>query len=167
MVMEIENALKRLLPEIANRLSSFKDTGYSFEEWFNWELFHALDPQKNTVKPKPSYKSFGGAQGDGFGDIAIGENTFIEIGLVHDFTSSKWLGKLESDRSALLALQKPGLKCLQVILLVSRHSEIQKVSDWSTWLERLSFWQERPVFQIQAPLACGGQAIVLAWCVGS
>lgn len=165
--MEIENSVKILFPQIANKLSSFKSTGYSFEEWFNWELFHAFKLQGIDVNPKPSYASFGGSVGDGYGDIAVGKHTFIEVGLVHDFTSNKWLGKLEADRSALLALGRPSLYCLHLVLLVSKYSEIEKSPTWSSWLEKLSFWNEKPEFKIESPLPCGGQAIVVAWRVGN
>jgi hypothetical protein len=61
----------------------FAATGYSFEEWCNWEAFAACKLEGWTVTPKPRYSKFGGTS-RGLGDLSVSvddETVFVEIGL--------------------------------------------------------------------------------------
>src|SRR5688572_5427945 len=90
----ILTAVGRRFGERTRDLQRIAHTGYSFEEWFNWEVIFACGNVKRvSVMPRPSYQHCGISDCKLLGDIFVEEGPeklILEIGTVHDWTGNKW-----------------------------------------------------------------------------
>ncbi|MBC3455986.1 hypothetical protein [Pseudomonas mosselii] len=126
-------------------ITRFAGTGYSFEEWFNWEQFSAITARKFKCDPKPSYKThFNGHASAQLGDIVIwakdGTIWIVETSLVHAYTQNKWRTKIIEDRKKLQGSVGQGVRKVQLILLCS-DVETELQSQWAYWFEDMPFWK--------------------------
>tara|TARA_R110001599_G_scaffold275738_1_gene477005 strand:+ start:11158 stop:11679 length:522 start_codon:yes stop_codon:yes gene_type:complete len=155
----------------AAELQSFVKTGYSFEEWFNWELFYALQVSESDLKPKPAYRHVTDLQASKkTGDVYFtkgGHSYIVEVALVHDYTSDKkWRDKVHWDRDQLLTLKGADKVIpIQLLVLVSNHDDMEASSDWMNWLKSLSFWGDAKDIQVKIRLPQNGQAWIVGWAV--
>lgn len=90
----------------ARVITGFAGTGYSFEQWFNWELFSAFSSWGVNCDPKPAYRQTFASECPGqLGDLLIegrdGGKWIVEVALVRGFTQDKWRAKLINDRLKL------------------------------------------------------------------
>ncbi len=161
--MKFESILSDFLEGISPKLFCFQETGYSFEEWLNWELYFILKSIGYEVTPKP--KILGEKS---FADLEIakfdGENSLIiEVKTIHDFTQDKWIEAIEKDRRALNynSINTNNLG-LQILVLASSYNDVFSVESWSSWLEKLSFWCNEPDFRLTSNQE-EGASILLAW----
>jgi hypothetical protein len=121
-----------------NDIEVFAETGYSFEEWCNWEAYAACQTIPNcNVCPKPRYCDFGVEDCRDFADLSISnsnnEAVLIEIALVHDNTQNKWLDKLRGDQTKLERACEKCSQTLRVIVLVSTKAAIENAPAWKDW----------------------------------
>ncbi|MHB0775414.1 hypothetical protein [Halomonas sp. WWR20] len=155
----------------AAELQSFVRTGYSFEEWFNWELFHALQVSESGLQPKPSYRHLANLDSSRkTGDVFFTKEDhgyIVEVALVHDYTSdNKWRAKVHQDRDHLLTLKEvERVTPIQLLLLVSNHNDMEASSDWMNWLESLHFWNDPKALEVKIRLPQQGQAWIVGWAV--
>lgn len=155
----------------AAELQSFVRTGYSFEEWFNWELFYALQVSESGLQPKPAYRHVTDLQASKkTGDVYFTKEEhgyIVEVALVHDYTDdNKWREKVHRDRDQLLTLK--GLDKvipIQLLVLISNHDDMEASSDWMNWLETLSFWNDAKNIEVKIRLPQYGQAWIIGWAV--
>ncbi|RXJ67201.1 hypothetical protein CS022_24425 [Veronia nyctiphanis] len=159
--------LTGLLSEVSEKIYEFQLTGYSFEEWFNWELYAKFKQSGYSVTPKPAFDS----QYKSYADLLVQDpktemSVYIEVKLVHDDTSNKWLNEIEVDRKALQLMKNKG-KCkgLQLLLLTSSHKDLLNHPNWKPWLEKLSFWSIEPDVKTVSKHS-EGSIIILGWDVG-
>ena len=94
--------------EKAPEIAKFANTGYSFEEWLNWEAYAACVAKPGwSVAPRPAYAKLSQEPCRDFGDLLISEHepsrqTLVEIALVHDWTNgNKWREKIDWDTKKL------------------------------------------------------------------
>lgn len=155
-----EKALLDLISE-SEKIISFQNSGYSFEEWVNWELYYIFKKQEVQVNPKPK-------MGSKFGDLQInhnGETVIIETKIIYDTTQDKWINTIEQDRiklAAYCANAPSNVSGLQLILLASSHPDIKNIPGWSQWLEKISFWPTDADYDI-ARSASHGFCQARAW----
>lgn len=133
-----------------DKVIGFANTNYSYEEWINWEIFHALSSKNFTCNPKPSYKVYGESenrrhQADIYAKSQCSNDEFIiETALVGVSTQNKWLKKIERDRQKLTCFlpESDSLKRFQVLVLVAGYENV--LGEWDYWLGRLDFWSANP-----------------------
>ncbi|WP_174500460.1 hypothetical protein [Vibrio cholerae] len=159
--------LAELLSDIGEKIYEFQLTGYSFEEWFNWELYSKLKQAGYVVTPKPAIHT----QYKSYADLLINDpirkvDTFVEVKLIHDFTGNKWLPEIENDRKALQAIKMENpSQGLQLLLIASSHKDVLNHPYWKPWLEKLSFWSMEPNLRVESKYSLGS-IIVMGWMLG-
>ncbi|RMQ98657.1 hypothetical protein ALP94_03914 [Pseudomonas savastanoi pv. glycinea] len=145
--MTLENLVKTLNDHFqpkARDITRYASTGYSFEEWLNWEMFTAFTAVGLKCLPKPAYKThFSQADAKTLGDLLVGADDskpwLIETSLVHGYTQDKWRAKISSDREKLLRAEGGEVSKVQVVLMCS-DSEQQLREAWAYWFESMPFW---------------------------
>ncbi|MNO85051.1 hypothetical protein D3C76_764110 [compost metagenome] len=130
----------------ARDITRFAGTGYSFEEWFNWEQFIAFTAREFECNPKPGYKRHfaeHASSSSQLGDLAIwakdGTSWLVETSLVHAYTLNKWKTKILEDRRKLQGAVGPKVRKVQLILLCS-DVETDLQAKWAYWFEAMPFW---------------------------
>jgi len=127
----------------ARDITRFASTGYSFEEWLNWELFCALTTREFVCTPKPGYKThFAEHVSAQLGDIMIramdGTTWLVETSLVHGYTQNKWRTKIIEDRAKLQGAGQGGRKVQLMFLCSDAETDLQ--NEWIDSLEEMPFW---------------------------
>lgn len=144
-------------------------TGYSFEEWVNWEAYLACDSVAGwKACPKPGYRHHGCPDTDDLADLSVeteSENSVIvEIAIVHDETGDKWKAKIDHDKDKLSTLPQDRATPLQILVAVSVNESVQVSAVWTRWLSQTSLFKERPpTFSAHVPLSTRGQLVVYGW----
>jgi hypothetical protein len=153
----------------APNISRFVHTGYSFEEWLNWEAFAACSQVKGwKVDPKPAYCSFGVEGCKDIADLLItaGDSKLVvEIGLAHDHTQNKWLLKLDRDAEKLRR-ELGGVQTLHLIILTSK-DDIEGNKVWEKWLLGLHCWKTDNIGERKIQFSPSGQMIVRRWAINA
>lgn len=161
-----QNELQELVNEISDKVFTFQKTGYSFEEWFNWELYHKLVTHGYNTQPKPAMQS----DIKSFADVLVKKpfddrDIYIEVKLVHDDTSDKWLLEIEKDHLALKSNTKNTSAIgIQLLLLSSSHKNLMQHPNWTPWLNRLTFWSAQPDILVQAEQP-DGDTVIVGWVI--
>jgi hypothetical protein len=153
---------KTRMPEITR----FTDTGYSFEEWLNWESFDACQQKGWKLFPKPQYKACGFKKSINQADLLVeplqSKKVIIEFGLIHDFSQSRWRDKLEADRKKLEPPFADFFEPIQVVYVTSKR-DFRQQDNWTRWLEKISFWNQPTVFSEALEFSNGGVFQMSAW----
>lgn len=149
----------------ADEIARFTASGYSFEEWLNWEAFSACASIPNVkVAPKPPYSTLGLRCSQDKGDLLVVSDeccVLVEIGLVHDETSSKWRLKLNLDADKLTR-RLERTSTLRIVVLASIGS-ITDSKAWANWLAKVSSWNEPGGEMRIVRLPPNGQMAVRGW----
>ena len=150
-----------------SQISQFTRTGYSFEEWLNWQAYWACSQKKGwKSSPKPEYNAVGfktsKSQADLLVEITGQAKAIIEFGLVHDWTQSHWRDKLEADRKKLKPPFAEGFLPVQVVYVTSR-TDFRQLDDWTRWLNKISFWNQPAILNAATPFPDGGIFLMKAW----
>lgn len=161
-----QKELQELVNEISDKIFIFQKTGYSFEEWFNWELYSKLVTHGYKARPKPAMKS----DLKSFADILVKQpfdekDVYIEVKLVHDDTGDKWLAEIEKDHGALKSnAENTSATGFQILLLTSSHQNLMQHPNWAPWLKRLSFWADMPDTLVQSNQQ-NGNTVIAGWVI--
>ncbi|VVP66068.1 hypothetical protein [Pseudomonas fluorescens] len=128
----------------ARDITRFAGTGYSFEDWLNWEMFSAFTARGLKCFPKPAYKTHFAQTGvKTLGDVLVtteGSNAWlVETSLVHGYTKDKWRTKIIADRDKLLLADGGGVSKVQLVVLCS-DCEQNLQEAWDYWFEAMPFW---------------------------
>jgi hypothetical protein len=133
----------------AKQVTRFAHTGYSFEEWVNWEIFTAFVDRGYQAFPKPAYKrSFNDNTSKFLGDLRVcghdGAEVFLEVATAHPWTQSKWREKILNDRVKLEKWVPKAEKTLKIQIVISCSSEQKDLENkWLYWYERIGFWADK------------------------
>ncbi|MDF0732676.1 hypothetical protein P0Y43_18475 [Pseudomonas entomophila] len=168
-IQRFANVLREHFASRARTITRFAGTGYSFEEWLNWELFDAFTARGFDCHPKPAYrKVIGFYEIAALADLGVrGENGdywLVEVALVHGYTLDKWRDKLVRDRSKLEAATGQGVRRLQLVFSCS-DAEQALDKQWAYWFEAVPFWTQQ---NVQVCLSDGleGEVHMKLWEVG-
>jgi hypothetical protein len=163
---DVLTAIADHLGNATERLSAFAVTGYSFEEWLNWEAYWACRARGFACSPKPECRASGFKdskhQADLMMTLASGERAIVECGLIHDCTQSHWRKKLEADRRKLEPPHGDGFIPLQLVFVTSQY-DFLRLANWTRWLERISFWNSPAVFRREIAFKPSGTFLMQAW----
>ncbi|KAB7714913.1 hypothetical protein GBN32_01875 [Plesiomonas shigelloides] len=161
-----QTELQELVNEISAKVFTFQKTGYSFEEWFNWELYNKLINHGYDAQPKPPMQS----DLKSFADILVNKpfddrDVYIEVKLVHDDTGDKWLGEIEKDHLALKSnTENTSAIGFQILLLTSSHKNLIQHPNWKPWLNRLTFWSVQPDTLVHSNQE-NGNTVIVGWVI--
>jgi hypothetical protein len=160
-------AITKRFDSRAKDIAMMARTGYSFEEWCNWESFLACRQlgEDIDVFPRPQYCEHGVADCKDYGDLLLickDQKLLIEIGIVHDETGDKWIEKLDNDMRKLERLTKGGTRSLQVILLASKF-KIRDNPKWQKWLARTDRWTRPTTLEHFPESEPPGEIVLRGW----
>ncbi len=148
-------------------LASIVETGYSFEEWSTWEAYLACHRQGWTVKPRPSYCTYGVASRD-FADLFVkteDASVLVEFAICHGESSVKWSHKINADTDKLSRIRTPGLQGLQVLICGSVKSQIESNEWWRGLLLPVRQWHIPTVMKRNGPLGTTGNLVIAGWII--
>ncbi len=141
------------LCERAAVLRSFACTNRSFEEWINWESFHALEAAGFNVRAKPAYERKPSAARAvllaDLGVIVDGRIVVVEVAACSDATQGKWAHKIRADAVKLVGHVTPPDEALQVVVLVSGNLQ---TAQWAPFLKMIR-WDEGTPMHANAEVA--------------
>ncbi len=169
---QVFSCFSSVVQERAADLRAFVTSGYSFENWALWETAARCWRRSDwTVHVEPMYRihALAGISQDARGDLLIesaGERIFVELALMHDWTSTKWYsgdGKLAGDRARLMANQGKGIGLLQVVIIVGRCSDIRGNDSWNRAFATSGCWVTPPTFEGSHSLVPDGEGLVFGW----
>lgn len=151
-------------------LGLFVESGYSFEDWCTWEMFAACRLHGWETQPKPAYSNLGISDGGDMGDLLVqGEGSsgsvLVELAIAHDWTSDKWIEKIDWDTRKLERVGPEAATCLQLLLCVSSRS-IERDERWQKWLARTCIWGQATDLRRYYALESCGQAMIAGWRIG-
>jgi hypothetical protein len=145
-----DNIIQTLLDrENLERIITFNNHCYSFEEWLNCELFYNFSKAKYDVIARPRVDDISDIKKHA--DLRIknfdnNKDLIIEVKIIHDSTLDKYIQAIESDRKALINFSNKGTIALQLIIIASSQTDIYQSDVWNNWLMRLSFWRDKQDF---------------------
>lgn len=145
-----DNIIQTLLDrENLEKIVTFNNHSFSFEEWLNCELFYNLSKAKYDVIARPRVDNI--SKTKKHADLKIknfdnGKDLIVEVKIIHDSTLDKYTQAIENDRKSLIEISNNGAISLQLILIASSQADIYQSNVWNNWLRRLSFWQEKQDF---------------------
>lgn len=148
-------------------LAEIVATGYSFEEWLNWESFLACRRRSWHVVPRPGYSGLGMVDSKELGDLLIRpaqseRGVVVETATMHDWTASKWIDKVDRDSHKLKRLSESGQTGLQIVVVTSKNAIAGKDS-WERFLSRISVWSAPESFTSSCVIGECGQALIRGW----
>jgi len=150
----------------SDKISQFTQTGYSFEEWLNWEAYCVCIKRGWKTSPKPEYKAIQFKNSKNQADLLVEPapdlKVIIECGLIHDYTQSRWRDKLEKDHKKLEPPYGKGFVPIQMVCVASKR-DFSQLEDWTKWLNKISFWNQLTVFEQKIPLQPTGIFMIKAW----
>lgn len=151
----------------ADDLFRFAQSGFSFEEWCNWEAYAACCSIEGwSAHPKPRYSDCGLEDSRELGDLLVlagTERLLVEVGLVLDSTQNKWIAKLDADLAKLSSQLSPGISGLHMIVLVSAVDSISDAEVWQKWLQKVGCWNKPTSLMCQKAFEPGGQLYIKGW----
>lgn len=149
----------------AEKILRLAKSGYSFEEWLNWEFYLACAERNRwSVKPKPSYKDLGGPKRLA-ADLRLDQSNstlLVEVGHVHDTTGNKWIKKLDGDTKKLHKKNRGQAIGMQVILVASK-GEIVGNDTWRRWLDQVGIWGEKTHLEHSQTIHDKGSILLRGW----
>lgn len=167
-VAKVFAVITRRLVAKADDLCVLAATTYSFEEWVNWEALLACFREGWIVDPKPAYRSIheGEAERE-LGDLLVMDRAkqsriLVEVAVVHDYTSEKWIGKIDNDTQKLDRAAHSGLCGLQLVVAAST-KRITGNPKWEQWLARTARWRAVPPHADGCDLPGSGQLSLWGW----
>jgi hypothetical protein len=162
---DVFTAVAKHLGGKSEQIETIAATGYSFEEWVNWEAYLACKGVADwVVLPRPGYRGHGIATSD-LGDLYVRSDSrelFVEVAVVHDQTGAKWLEKIDWDREKLSRLGSIGR--LQLVIGVSTRGPVTGSDVWERWFQQTVLFQSgAPEHRLDVGLREKGQLVIFGW----
>jgi len=159
---EVFECLAARLADRRDDIALFTETGGSFHEWVTWEAVSACRKARWSAKPRPKYAEVGVAGSRDHADLlvfdpATGRRVLVEIAVVHEWTTNKWIAELDRDTGALRHAPVPGL---QMIVAASLASPIEVNPTWCGWLGLSRIWNEKSDLRQAVQLGAVGQLLM-------
>jgi len=156
------------LGQRSGEIAVFADAGGSWEAWCVWEVLAACREAAWTAQPRPPYSGVGVAGSREVADLLVfdptrGHRVLLELAVVHDWTTNKWIDALNGDTERLRRSAAVGVVGLQVILAASLESPIDVNPKWQGWLGMSDIWTRPTKLRRALPLGSVGQMVVQGW----
>jgi hypothetical protein len=87
----------------------------------------------------------------------------VELAVIHDWTTNKWIDKLDGDTDRLTRTLDADIVPLQMVLVASATSKVGVNQKWPRWLELSRIWMHPTDLVREMPLGAGGELTVHAW----
>ena len=167
---EVFDIIANRLGERSEAIALFTETGCSFEDWCTWEGLAACRAQGWTVQPKPRYADLGVTGSREFADLLVfdparGWRVLLELAIVHDWTTNKWIDTLDGDTEKLGRSLAGGIIPLQMILAAWQDSAIAANPTWQAWLGMSNIWDRPTELKRTMRLGSIGQMVLQGWVV--
>ncbi|MFQ5949018.1 MAG: hypothetical protein ACE5KX_09185 [Acidimicrobiia bacterium] len=165
---EVFDVLAGRLAKRSETIALFAETGSSFQEWCVWEGLSAGRARGWTVRPKPGYAEVGVAGSRDAADLLVfdpasGQRVLLELAIIHDWTTNKWIDELNGDTARLGRPLAGGIVPLQAILAVCPHSPIDVNPTWQGWLGMSAIWNRPTELKRVLRLGPVGQLVLKGW----
>jgi hypothetical protein len=149
-------------------IALFAQTAGSWEGWCTWEAFAACREAAWTAQPQPPYAEVGVAGSRDRADLLVfdpasGRRVLMELAVVHDWTTNKWIDALNGDTERLRRSAAVGTVGLQVILAASLDSPIDVNPKWQGWLGMSDIWTRPTDLKRALQLGAVGQMVLRGW----
>jgi hypothetical protein len=149
-------------------IALFAQTAGSWEGWCTWEAFAACREAVWTAQPQPPYAEVGVAGSRDRADLLVfdpasGRRVLMELAVVHDWTTNKWIDALNGDTERLRRSAAVGTVGLQVILAASLDSPIDVNPKWQGWLGMSDIWTRPTDLKRALQLGAVGQMVLRGW----
>lgn len=166
----------QVFAQIADRLAArtddialFTETGCSFEGWSHWEALAACHDAGWTAEPRPAYARAGVAGSREHADLlvfdpATGRRVLVELAIVQDWTTNKWIANLNGDTDRL---KRSPVSGLQLILAASLASPIEVNDTWRAWLGMSDIWTQPTRLRRSVPLGNVGEMLLMGWTISA
>jgi hypothetical protein len=165
---EVFGVLAARLGQRAEAIALFAESGGSWAEWCTWEAFAACREAAWTAQPQPPYAAVGVAGSRDRADLLVfdpasGRRVLLELAVIHDWTTNKWIDTLNGDTDRLRRAAAVGVEGLQVILAAALDSPIDVNPKWQGWLSMSDIWPRPTDLRQAMGLGAVGQMVVQGW----
>ena len=156
------------LADRAGQVACFTQTGRSCEAWCTWEVLDGCLAAGWTATPQPAYAEVGVAGSRDLADLlvfdpATGRSVLVELAIIHDWTTNKWIADLNCATERLQRAASVGVIGLQLNMAVSLASPVEVNATWRGWLEMSEIWKRPTKLKRAMPLGAVGQMLIHAW----
>jgi hypothetical protein len=168
---EVFKTMMGRLAERAAEIALFLESGQPFEEWLSWESYAACRMAGWSAELRPSYAEAGllGSRDEGdllVTDPARDRRVLVEVAVVSDWSTNRWIAPLNLDTANLGRGLSPGVEPLQVIILAASHTRIEVNRQWLGWLAMTSVWTRPTDLTQTIPLPNNGELVARGWVLG-
>ncbi|MHC4081700.1 MAG: hypothetical protein ACYS15_05885 [Planctomycetota bacterium] len=165
---EVFGVLAQRLGQRSEAIALFAQTGGSWNEWCTWEVLAACREAAWTTQPQPPYADVGVAGSRDRADLLVfdptsGRRVLLELAVIHDWTTNKWIDTLNGDTERLRRAAAVGVVGLQVILAASLDSPIDVNPKWQGWLSMSEIWTRPTKLRQALQLGTVGQMVIQGW----
>ena len=156
------------LADRAGDAALFTETGRDWQAWLTWELLAACIGAGWAAEPHPPYTRVGIAGSRDLADLlvfdpATGRRVVIELAIVHDWTTNKWIADLNGDTDRLRKAASVGVVGLQLIVAASLTSAVELNETGRAWLAMSDAWTVPTKLERAVPMGSVGQVLVRGW----
>jgi hypothetical protein len=154
----------------ADTVALFTETGCSFEGWCAWEALAGCRAAGWAARPQPPYTECGVAGSRDVADLSVfdpstGRSVLVELTVVHDWTTNKWIDQLDGDTQRLTRAAASGMAGLQVIFAASLASPIEVNTKWVSWLSMCRIWKEPGAMKRAFRIGEVGEFLACGWAI--
>ena len=148
----------------------FTETGRSWQPWFRWEVLAGCLAAGWTGVPEAAYGQVGVAGSREKADLlvfdpATGHRVIVELTIIHDWSTNKWIADLNGDTERLRKAAAVGVAGLQLIVAASLVSAVEVNDTWKGWLAMSRIWSQPTDMKQALPLGAVGQMLVYGWAI--
>jgi len=146
----------------------FTETGRDWQAWLTWELLAACIGAGWAAEPHAPYTRVGIAGSRDLADLlvfdpATGGRVVIELSIVHDWTTNKWIADLNGDTDQLRKAAAVGVAGLQLIVAASLTSAVELNETGRAWLAMSDVWTVPTKLKRAIPMGSVGQVLIHGW----
>jgi hypothetical protein len=165
---QIFTAIADRLGERPGEICLFLESGCSFQEWCLWESYAACRLSGWRVRPRPSYGEAGLMGSREQADLLVTDpagdrRAIVELALIHDWSTNRWVAQLDQDTTNLARVATVGVTPLQIVFAASLTSPIEVNRRWKSWLDMTSVWNRPTELDRATALGESGQALLRGW----
>jgi hypothetical protein len=156
------------LADRAGDAALFSETGRDWQAWLNWELLAACIGAGWAAEPHAPYTRVGIAGSRELADLLVfdpstGCRVVIELAIVTDWTTNKWIADLNGDTDRLRKAAAVGVAGLQLIVAASLTSAVELNETGRAWLAMSEIWSVPTKLERAVPMGSVGQILARGW----